>query len=297
MNAQTSRRQWLNRMTVTTSAALLFSRLHPLLAEAGSRGFKIGAPDWSLKRFDTTCFDLAKQIGLDGVQLDLGNPENGLHLRHAEVQQSYLEASRKSGVAIGGLALGALNETPLKSEPRAAIWVHDSIEAARALRVKVILVAQFWHGDVLGDAQGIDRTVAVLQELAPRAERAGVILGLENYLGAAENLAILDRVNSPAVQVYYDVGNSTDKGYDIYSEIRQLKGRICEFHAKDGNFMLGEGRVDFKKVRAAIDDIGYRGWIQIEAAAPHGIAADYTADLKYLRSIFPATESNPSTHL
>ena len=27
------------------------------------------------------------------------------------------------------------------------------------------------------------------------------------------------------MQVYYDVGNSTDKGYDIYKEIRMLKGR------------------------------------------------------------------------
>src|SRR5580693_4970439 len=102
MKAQTSRRQWLNRMTVTTGASILSSRLHPLFAGVGSRGFKIGAPDWSLNRLDTTCFELAEQIGLDGVQLDLGNLKNGLHLRRAEVQQSYLEASRKSGVAIGG---------------------------------------------------------------------------------------------------------------------------------------------------------------------------------------------------
>jgi sugar phosphate isomerase/epimerase len=226
---------------------------------------------------------------LDGVQLDLGTKANVLHLRQAEVQQRYQQASRETGMAIAGLALGALNETPLKSEPRTAIWLYDSLGVALRLGVKVILVAAFGNGDLKGDAPGIDRTVALLQELAPRFERAGLILGLENYLSAEENLAILDRVNSPAVQVYYDVGNSTDKGYDIYAEIRQLKGRICEFHAKDGNFMLGAGRVDFKKVRAAMDEIGYRGWIQIEAAAPHGVAADYAAHLKYLRPLFPAT--------
>lgn len=275
-------------MTVNTSAAVLLSRAHPLLAGAGSRGFKIGACDWSLGRRDPTCFDLAKDIGLDGVQVDLGSLENEMHLRRPEIQQSYLAAARKTGVAIGGLALGALNKTALKSEPRAAIWLHDSIATARALGVKVILIAQFHNGDLKGDALGIDRTVGLLQELAPRVEQAGLILGLENYLSAEENLAILDRINSPAVQVYYDTGNSTDKGYDIYSEIRQLKGRICEFHAKDGKFMLGAGRVDFQKVRAAIDDIGYRGWIHIEAAAPNGIATDYPAHLKLLRGIFPA---------
>ncbi len=270
MKAEISRRQWLNRLTVATSATILSSRFQPLFADAGSRGFRIGAPDWSLGRRDPSCFELAKEIGLDGVQLDLGTKADGLHLRQPEVQERYRQASRQTGIAVAGLALGALNETPLKSEPRTAIWLHDSLAVAQALGVKVILVAAFGNGDLKDDAPGIDRTVAVLQELAPRAER-------------------LDRVNSPAVQVYYDVGNSTDKGYDIYAEIRQLKGRICEFHAKDGNFMLGAGRVDFQKVRAAMDAIGYRGWIQIEAAAPHGVAADYATHLKYLRAIFPAT--------
>ena len=34
--------------------------------------------------------------------------------------------------------------------------------------------------------------------------------------------------------------------------------------------MLGQGRIDFKAVRQVLDDIHYSGWIQIEAAVPHG---------------------------
>ena len=78
-----------------------------------------------------------------------------------------------------------------------------------------------------------------------RSEKKGVILGLENYLSAEDNRTILDRVGSPAVQVYYDVGNSTDKGRDVVKEIRALGPRICEFHAKDAGYMLGQGRIDF----------------------------------------------------
>lgn len=92
-----------------------------------------------------------------------------------------------------------------------------------------------------------------------------MILGIESWLNADQHLAILERVGSPAVQVYYDVCNSNDRGYDIYREIRQLGKRICEFHAKENGALLGQGKVDFKKVRAAMDDIGYTGWIQIEA--------------------------------
>jgi sugar phosphate isomerase/epimerase len=92
------------------------------------------------------------------------------------------------------------------------------------------------------------------------------------------------------LKVYYDVGNSTDKGRDVLKEIRTLGKRnlICEFHAKDGNHMLGRGRIDFRQVRRAIDEIEYSGWLQIEAAAPHGLIADFTADRKYLKAIFPA---------
>jgi len=95
-------------------------------------------------------------------------------------------------------------------------------------------------------------------------------------------------VGSKAVQVYYDVCNSTDRGYDIFKEIRQLGKRICEFHAKENGRLLGQGNVDFKKVRSAMDDIGYSGWIQIEGAVPSGkpMLESYEANLAFMRKIF-----------
>ncbi|MBM3836388.1 MAG: sugar phosphate isomerase/epimerase [Verrucomicrobia bacterium] len=196
------------------------------------------------------------------------------------------DAARLHGLEIASLAIAEMNNIPLKSDPRAAIWLLDALDVMQKLGVKVLLVAQFYKGDLKGDAAGIDRTVDILKEAAPRAEKAGVILGLENYLSAEENLNIIQRVGSRAVQVYYDVGNSTDKGYDIYKEIRLLKGQICEFHFKDAGFLLGQGRIDFAKVREAIDEIGFSGWAQIEAAAPKDLVSDYQADLKYLRNCF-----------
>ncbi len=286
--AKSTRREMIGRATRMAASLAVGSALAPLLAAPGGRGFKIGAPEWSLRKADPSCFEVARDIGLDGVQVNLGSLGDQMHLRQPAVQQAYLSAARQNGLEIASLALAELNNIPLKSDPRAAIWLLDSMAVARALGVKVILVAQFFHGELKGDKEGTDRTVELLKELAPRAEKAGAILGLENYLSAAENLDILQRVGSPALQVYYDVGNSTDKGYDIYQEIRMLTDRDCEFHAKDGNYQLGQGRVDFHKVRQAMDDINYRGWIQIEAAAPHSLVEDYRADLKFLKEIFPA---------
>lgn len=283
-----SRRDALRLGATVAGAAALWPSPHLLRAETRKTALRIGACEWSLRKGDPSSLAIAKQIGLDGVQLNCGNVANDIHLRKPDVQKAYLEASKSTGVAIASIGLAEMNNVPLKSDPRAAQWLSDSVDVATALGIKVILVAQFHKGDLKGDAPGTDRTVAVLKEHAPKAEKAGVIFGLENYLSAEENLSILDRVGSPAVQVYYDVGNSTDKGYDIYKEIRMLKGRVCEFHAKDAKFMLGQGRVDFAKVREALEEIGYSGWMQIEAAAPHELVQDYTAHFKFLRSVFPA---------
>jgi sugar phosphate isomerase/epimerase len=84
------------------------------------------------------------------------------------------------------------------------------------------------------------------------------------------------------------VANSQSKGYDICREIRFLGKHIAEFHAKDNDGLYGKGSIDFKAVRSAIDDISYRGWLQIEGTkTPLGIEESYRYDLQYLRKIFP----------
>ena len=264
------------------------AKLAPLFAGPGNRRFRIGACDWSIgKMGDPAAFGVAKQIGLDGVQVSLGTAANDMRLRQPAVQQQYKDAANESGLQAASLAIGELNVIPYKSDPRTIPWVSDSIEVCRALGVKVVLLAFFSSDDLRGDKAGVDEVVRRLKAVAPKAEKAGVVLGIESWLSAGEHLAILDRVGSPAVQVYYDVCNSTERGYDICKEIRQLGKRICELHAKENGALLGQGNVDFKKVREALDDIRYSGWIQIEGAVPPGakMLESYQANCKVLRGV------------
>lgn len=104
-------------------------------------------------------------------------------------------------------------------------------------------------------------------------------------------MRILEAVGSRAVQVYYDVANSTQMGYDIVSEIRHLgRERVCEFHAKENGFLLGQGKIDFAAVRKAMDDIGYTGWIQIEGAVPKGqpLLESHRQNVRFMRTQFGA---------
>lgn len=255
----------------------------------GQRRFRIGACDWSIgKMGDPGAFAVAKEIGLDGVQVSLGTAQNDMRLRQAAVQDEYKAAAKKVGLEVSSLAIGELNSIPYKSDPRTVEWVSGSIDACRALGVRVVLLAFFGNDDLIGDKAGTDEVVKRLKAVAPKAEQAGVILGIESWLSADQHIDILDRVGSDAVKVYYDCCNSHDKGYDIYQEIRKLGKRICEFHAKENGKLLGQGGVDFKKVRLAMDDIGYSGWIQIEGAVPPGkpMLESYQANCAFMRGIF-----------
>jgi sugar phosphate isomerase/epimerase len=130
-----------------------------------------------------------------------------------------------------------------------------------------------------------------LRRVAPKAERAGVVLGIESWLSGAEHRALVEAVGSPNVKVYYDVANSERMGYDIYREIRDLgRDLVCEVHAKENGHLLGRGRLDFRRVRAALDDIGFRGWLQIEGSVPPGadLIESYRANAAFLRDVFLA---------
>lgn len=287
-----TRRHMLHRTAQVAAAMALGSSFAPLLAAPGKRRFKIGACDWSIgKLADPASFEVARQIGLDGVQVSLGTATDDMKLRKLEVQQQFKEAAKKAGVQIASLAIGELNNVPYKSDPRTEAWVSDSVPVMQALGVNVVLLAFFGKGDLVDDSAGTDEVIRRLKTVAPRAEQAGVILGLESWLSAEATLRIMDRVGSPAVKMYYDVCNSTDRGYDIYKEIRQLgKERICEFHMKENGCLLGKGPVNFEKVRDAINDIGYAGWMQIEGGLPpHAdLVISYSANLKFLRGLFAA---------
>jgi L-ribulose-5-phosphate 3-epimerase len=254
------------------------------------QGFRIGVCDWTIgKRCDPAAFALAQKIGLDGVQVDFGGgPSKDPPLFDPDLQKRYLEEIKTQEMRIASLAMGVLNEVAYKSDPRAEKWVDQAIDVARALRQRIILLAFFSKGDLKNDAAGTDAVVSKLKNIAAKAEKARVILGIESWLSAAEHLALLDRVGSPAVQVYYDVANSHKMGYDIYGEIRTLGSRICQFHAKDYDDLYGKGSIDFKRVRAAMDEIGYRGWLVMEGTKmPMGIEESCRYDAEYLRTVFP----------
>lgn len=276
----------------TLGAAGAWALLRPARA-AEPKGFKIFACDWTLGlRCNPAAFELAARIGLDGVQVDFGKPAAGATvppLFDAAQQERILAASAQHGVAISSLAMGVLNDVPYKSDAATEEWVLNSIAVMQRMKARVALLAFFSKGDLVDDAAGVAEVIRRLKKLAPRAEAAGLTYGIESWLKVPELERMLDAVNSPAIQVYYDVGNMQKVGEEVGAAIRRLgRERICEVHFKDYDDLYGKGSMNFPAVRLALDDIGYRGWTGIEGIkTPLGIEKSIRYDLDYLRPLFP----------
>lgn len=285
-----TRRQLIQRSAVL--AAFSPFGKNTLFAAEEEQKFKIGACDWSLgKDSDPAAFDVAKQIGLDGVMVNMGSLKNNLHLRDKAVQRTYLDKAKATGVKIASLAIGELNNVPYKSDPQTEEWVWNSIDVAKELGVSVILLAFFNKNDLRNDETGTKEVIRRLKKVAPKAEKEGVILGVESYLDAAGHLNIIESVGSKNVKAYIDFRNTADAGYDVLKEVRLLgKNNICELHMKENGFLLGEGTLPWQQIRDLLHDIDYvgDGWMQIEWAMPKeaDVVTSYKHNLQFLKTLF-----------
>src|SRR5271165_5805233 len=140
--APLTRRAMLRHTAEAAAFSLGCSSFAPLLAAPQDRWFKIGACDWSLeKRGDPAALDVAKEIGLDGVQVDFGTAANNIRLRRPEHQAAYREAMRRTGLVVSSMALCEMNDVPLKSDPRAAAWLDESIDVCHAMGLPLVMTA------------------------------------------------------------------------------------------------------------------------------------------------------------
>ena len=285
------RRQFIQSLTILgTSSCIDFE----YLASLKLKNYKIGACDWSLGQNSTlAAFDVAKSIGLDGVQVNLGTRQDGMHLRNKNTQIQFRDKAKETGIAISSMAIGELNNVPYKSDNQTDAWVFDAIDAAKFFNVEVVLLAFFSKNDLRNDAKGVDTVIQKLKQVMPYAEKNKITLGIESYLTAEEHLDIMEKVGSDYLKVYYDFRNAQDAGNDIYHEIKLLGNKnICELHLKENGAFLGKADIDWVKVSRALNDIDFHPakWMQIEGALPpkYDYINGHQQNLTFLKSIFNA---------
>lgn len=114
----------------------------------------------------------------------------------------------------------------------------------------------------------------VFQPSLDPAARRGVTLALEP-LGPAETdfvntvgeaIDLVKRVDHPALRINIDVKAMSSERRPIADVIRSAKGYVAHVQVNDPNLLgPGMGEVKFEPIIAALREIGYDGWLSVEA--------------------------------
>jgi sugar phosphate isomerase/epimerase len=290
----------MTRRDFVKQATMAAAAMPAIVRAQGTPPLRVGMTDWNLgQRGDITKIALARQIGLDGIQVSVQYPTDGTPtLRDAKTQADFKRAALDNGIQICSLAIGnpGKSRLPMHTNPAFAILLAEAVEIAHNLGTNNILLPILGdsHIDMTSQAQ-VDTFVAMMKEVARYAEKFDVVVGIEDWISAEDNNKLLDAIGSDHVAVYYDAHNivarDARKGLaaDIYAEPGMLRQRISQVHVKNANMLLSTpgGRIDWPRMAQQFYDIGYRGWYVLETNAPSGdVVADTRANIEYVRKTF-----------
>ncbi|MSU27921.1 MAG: hypothetical protein EXS27_08405, partial [Pedosphaera sp.] len=187
-----SRRHFL----AASFAALAAAALPSPAAEATPR-YPIAVCDWMiLKRQKLGAFQLTKDIGADGVEVDMGSLgeretfEN--ELAKPEVRDAFLAKARELGLGISSLAMSGFYAQSFAERPTVPRMVGDCITTMQALGVKIAFLPLGVRGDLVKHPELRPAIVARLKAAGAQAEKAGVVIGIETALAAKDEVKLLD---------------------------------------------------------------------------------------------------------
>jgi len=266
-----SRREFL----IKTSMSMAFGGFSAALLSAcgKKRSFKMGACDWTLGPVASVkSFDMAKEIGLDGVQLS-SNTKMGQPFFTPEQIDQLKAKMKETGLKVASTSPTCMNSFPFYSTDGAEEFTCLSIDAANALGAKTILLPFYGKANMQDATKKMDEKhfeplVRHLKNIAPHAEKMGVTVCLEDSISAEENIRVIDTVGSNNIKVYFDIFNSQYYGHNTLHELNTLgKKYIGEIHLKDKGHKLDSHSgmpVNMEACLDAIYNIGYEGWLVME---------------------------------
>jgi sugar phosphate isomerase/epimerase len=278
---------------------------------AASRSpIKIAVSTYSYWHFRTPRYPVEKviedagRLGFDGVEI--------LHRQMGDESPAYVntlkQAAFRNGLALPMLSIHQdfISDKP---EERGEAVKHTirCIELAERLGIPSIrLNSGRWNtipsfddlmkvkGDeppIKGftDEDAFKWCIEGIQACLPAAEKAGVLLALENHWGLTtktENLLrIYKSVNSPWLGINLDTGNFA---VDPYPEIEKLAPHASIVQAKT---YYGGGEwytldLDYRRIAKTLRSAGFKGWVSLEMEGKEDPATAVPKSLEVLRAAF-----------
>lgn len=296
-----SRRRFIGQFTLITGSLLISGPL--LFAAENKQRYKVAVIDLMiLKRQKISAFPLAKEIGADGLEVDMGGLGNretfDSKLADPAVRAQFLEQAKALNIEICSLAMTGFYAQSFATRPTYQKMIQDCLDTATAMKVKVIFLPLGIQGDLVKYPELRDAIVERLKVAGKMASKAGVVIGIESALDAKGELALLQDVGSKSVKSYFNFSNALKNGRDLHQELRILgRKNIIQIHCtnEDGVWLQNDPKINLNEVKRTLDDIGWKGWLVVErsrdATIPKDVKGNFGANTKYLKSIFQA--NNP----
>ena len=273
------------------------------------RPFKIGVVADCLRLPVEQAVAKAAELGVQGVQVYTVSGAMSPEQLDAPARRKFKELCARHGVEISALCgdMGGGFRDPA-ANPQKISRTCAIIDLAADLGTSVVTT----HVGVVPEdssdpAYGVLR--AACGQIADYACAGGVTLAIETGPEKAVTLKrLLDDVNSPGLGVNLDPANLVMiGGDDPVAAARLLGGRIVHTHAKDGRMVrfdpyavyhsvapamwgdyftelpLGAGDVKWDAYLAALEQVGYKGFLTIEREVGDDPTADIAAAIAFLR--------------
>jgi len=250
-----------------------------------------------LKRQKLGAFQLTKEIGADGVEVDMGGlgnrPTFDNQLLIDSVRQKFLEKAKELQLEIPSLAMTGYYAQSFCERQEFIQSIKDCISTMKLMNVKLAFLPLGVQCDLVKRPELRDSVVSRLKIAGKMAEESGVIIGIETALDAKGEKKLLKDVNSPAIKSYFNFSNALKNGRDLVSELEILgKECIVQIHCTDddGVLLKDNTRLDMKRVKEALDKMKWSGWLVIErsrdAKEPTNVKKNFGSNTAYVKSIF-----------
>jgi sugar phosphate isomerase/epimerase len=260
--------------------------------------YRIAVCDWMvLKRQKLGAFQLAKDIGADGVEVDMGSLGDRVTfasaLTNAATRQQFLDKARDMNLEISSIAMSGFYAQSFAERTNVLRLVQDCLDTMKAMDVKVAFLPLGVKSDLLKHPELRVQVVERLRAAGKLAEAAGIVIGVETELEASEQIKLLDDVGSPAIKIYYNLASAIQHQRDGAAELKTLgKDRVCQIHFsnQDAHWLQNDPLVNVPNIKSALNEMGWRGWLVIERSRDtndvHNVKKNYGANAAYLKSVF-----------
>jgi sugar phosphate isomerase/epimerase len=259
--------------------------------------FKVSVCDWMiLKRQKIGEFQLASQLGYDGVEVDMGSLGNREQfdnkLREEEFQKLFRDKAAEFGVEISSIAMSGFYGQSFAARDNYRSLTEDCLATMEAMGVKVAFLPLGTGCDLTKNPEVRPELVKRLREVGDMAAARGLVIGIETSLDAAGEKALLKEIGSKGIKIYYKFQNALENGRDINSELKRLgRKRICQIHCTDtdGVTLRHNSRLDLPSILQTLRKMRWSGWLVVERSRNkedvRNVKANYGDNAAYLKEI------------